>query len=169
MTGLNNLLPKTKKVLVEICDHPNIETFTFVGGSALAVYLNHRKSEDIDLFTWKDKLSPEEVLHIFANKNILKILNIGVKQMDLLYDGVKITFFAYGSDHLKMRKPLTGKIQIAELELLSAMKINTLFLRAKYRDYYDIFVLNKEKFPLWQLFDISMKYIPGISKKLFQM
>jgi predicted nucleotidyltransferase component of viral defense system len=168
MTGLDNLLPATKKVLVEISDQPAVGNYTFVGGSALAVYLNHRKSEDIDLFSEENKLSTEDILNIFGDKKALKIINTGSKQLDVLYNGVKITFFAYGSDHLRNSKPFLGNIQIADLELLSAMKVNALFLMAKFRDYYDIYVLNKEKFTLQQLFDFSVTYIPGISKKVFQ-
>jgi hypothetical protein len=32
-----------------------LSEFTFVGGSALASYLHHRLSEDLDFFTWKTK------------------------------------------------------------------------------------------------------------------
>jgi len=33
-----------------------LSEFTFVGGSALAWYLHHRLSEDLDFFTWKETL-----------------------------------------------------------------------------------------------------------------
>lgn len=49
------------------------------------------------------------------------------------------------------------------------MKVNTLSLRAKYRDYYDLYVLNKEKYPIEEIFSFASKYLPGITKKIFGM
>ncbi len=58
MNGLDNLLPDTKQVLLHLAAMPLFQNFTFVGGSALAVYLGHRLSEDIDLFTWEKEFIP---------------------------------------------------------------------------------------------------------------
>jgi hypothetical protein len=49
------------------------------------------------------------------------------------------------------------------------MKMNTLSLRAKFRDYYDLYVIVKEVFDIQKIFDISLQYIPGITKKIFSM
>jgi hypothetical protein len=46
------------------------------------------------------------------------------------------------------------------------MKINTLSLRAKFRDYYDLYVMNKEKFSIEDIFNFTVKYLPGITKKV---
>jgi len=48
------------------------------------------------------------------------------------------------------------------------MKINSLFLRAKFRDYYDLYVINKEKYTIEQMYEIIKAYMPEINKKLFQ-
>lgn len=39
MNGLDNLLPDTKRVLLHLAAMPLLQNFTFVGESALAVYL----------------------------------------------------------------------------------------------------------------------------------
>ena len=49
------------------------------------------------------------------------------------------------------------------------MKLSTLSLRAKFRDYYDLFVITKETFDIKNIFDISLEYIPGMTKKIFAM
>ena len=49
------------------------------------------------------------------------------------------------------------------------MKINTLSLRAKFRDYYDLYVINKEKFSIEEIFNHAVKFLPGITKKVFAM
>ncbi len=47
------------------------------------------------------------------------------------------------------------------------MKVNTLFLRAKYRDYYDLYFLANEVFSLKEIFDYSMSIVEGVNFKLF--
>ena len=48
------------------------------------------------------------------------------------------------------------------------MKVNTLFLRAKFRDYYDLYVINKETFSIEELFETGKKFMPELTMKLFQ-
>ena len=57
MKNLNFLLPKTKALLLELEKTSDfLNNFTLVGGSAIALYLCHRKSEDLDFFTLSDSL-----------------------------------------------------------------------------------------------------------------
>jgi len=171
MKDLNNLAPTTAKVFLDLSQIKEFSEFVFVGGSALSVYLKHRISEDIDLFTWKSSLNKEAIYNCL-NQNFIgnyKIINLSDKQIDTLIYGVKVTFFANAWVALKNSEPFINQINIASLELLTAMKLNTLFLRAKYRDYYDLYVINKEVFTIHQMYDIIVKYMPSINKKLFQM
>jgi len=47
------------------------------------------------------------------------------------------------------------------------MKVNVLFLRAKYRDYYDLYFLAKEAMSLRKIFECSLNILEGINYKLF--
>ena len=49
------------------------------------------------------------------------------------------------------------------------MKLNTLFLRAKYRDYYDLYCLSKSVFSIEEMYSIIYDLMPGMNKRLFQM
>ena len=49
------------------------------------------------------------------------------------------------------------------------MKINVLSARAKFRDYYDLYVISKERFSIDEIYNISKNKIPGITKKIFAM
>lgn len=49
------------------------------------------------------------------------------------------------------------------------MKINTLSLRAKFRDYYVLYVLNREKYDINEMFNFAVSNIPGMTKKIFAM
>ena len=170
LISLKSLLPSTEKVLVKLSETEIVKDFTFVGGSALAVYLNHRKSEDIDLFTHNSELDlqciQQTLTHLF--KENIELINFNKQQADYICEDVKITFFANNWHKHTHSKPLINNLNIANLDLLAGMKINTIFLRAKYRDYYDLYVLNKEKIHLKQLYDIAQTYVPAINARLFQ-
>ena len=46
------------------------------------------------------------------------------------------------------------------------MKVNVLFLRAKYRDYYDLYCLGKSM-SLRKIFEYSRDVVDGLTYKLF--
>ena len=169
MIDFDYLLPKTKLVMIELSESEIMEDFTFVGGSALSCYLHHRLSEDLDFFSWDNSVDAERLLGIF-NREGLHIINRSAQQIDLLYKGVKITFFSSKWQELaKSRISLLGHIHIANLDLLAAMKVNTLFLRAKFRDYYDLYYIVDELYGIDQLYDLAVGLLPGLTKRLFQI
>lgn len=170
MKNLKGLAPNTKKVLRSLSDIENLGEYTFVGGSALSIHLQHRLSEDLDFFSWNKELKKESLLQQIKkvfNKNV-SIENIGKNQLDLKIEGVKVTFFADNWDELSKRKKLIKHVHIGDIRLLTGMKLNTLFLRAKYRDYYDLYVINRKVFSVIEMYNIIKAFMPEINKKLFQ-
>jgi hypothetical protein len=170
VAGFSNLLPDTAQVLQSLAAMPLLERYSFVGGSALAVYLGHRKSEDIDLFTWDKELPPLEIAQDLQRLGFdsIQIIDLSPQQTDFVIDGVKVTFFANGWDILKNRANILQHLYVADMETLTAMKVNTLFLRAKYRDYYDLYCISKQCFSLEQIFQMASSNMSNLSKTLFQ-
>lgn len=169
----NFLSDDCKKIFLSISDNDFLNEFTLVGGSAVSYYLEHRLSEDLDFFSWEKELNNltlNKFLRDVSSKHDLNILNRNLIQIDLQIDNTKLTFFTNDWMELKnQRNYLHQKIFIASLELLTAMKLNTLSLRAKFRDYYDLFVISKEVYTINEMFEIAMKYLPGMTKKIFAM
>ena len=160
------LLPETVSVLnIFIKQAPFLSNYLLVGGSALALHLCHRKSEDLDFFTFSDSYNKQEIINFLKNFKTNEIINETKDQIDLLCDGIKVTFFNAKWEFLK--PPVIEKFNIASIESIAAMKINVLFLRAKYRDYYDIYFIAKEKMSLNDIFQHAKKIIEGITYKLF--
>lgn len=168
----NSLTIQAAGVLTSLSQIPELQNFTLVGGSALSILLKHRLSEDLDLFTWFEELGKsgtDSIIKQLSKHYKVEILNTYSDGMDVLFDRVKVTFFANGWERLKEREPLSKNSFIGTLKLLTAMKVNTLSLRAKFRDYYDLFVIAKDVFDIKKIFDISINYIPGMTKKIFSM
>jgi predicted nucleotidyltransferase component of viral defense system len=160
------LLPKTRLLLEELIDTaPFLHHYTFVGGSALALHMCHRKSEDLDFFTYKEgSFNKNEIRKYIGKFEQKEILNESDEQIDLLINGVKVTFFDASWQFLAPVKE--ESFNLASLEAVAAMKVNVLFLRAKYRDYYDLYFLAKV-LSLRQIFDLSKEVVEGLTYKLF--
>ena len=132
------LLDKTRDVLDELTETaPFLYHYSLVDGSALSLYLCHRKSEDLDFFTYGDTFDRRAILEYVQRFNHSEVLNDNSDQLDLLLNGVKVTFFNAKWRFLEPDK--IYQLNIASLESIAAMKTNVLFLRAKYRDYYDLY------------------------------
>lgn len=147
-----------------------LQQFVLVGGTGLSIYLKHRLSEDLDFFKNGYDLNKREIYRFLEKNNIpyTIISDPSREQVDLDIEGVKITFFASGFDFLHDAGNMFYKnIEIASLELIAAMKVSTLSHRAAFRDYYDLFVLNKEKFSIREMYEIGRKTLSIGAFKLF--
>jgi len=166
LKNLNCLLPSTRSLLLKMVDTCMfLDQYVLVGGSALTLHLCHRKSEDLDFFTYEDSFDKQKIFDYVGQFENKEILNQTDEQVDLLLDGVKVTFFNAKWSFLK---PIEiNRFNISSLESIAAMKINVLFLRAKYRDYYDIYFLVKSGMSLKKVFEYSLNVLDGINFKLF--
>lgn len=160
------LLPDTRDVLFKLIDtFPALSDYVFVGGSALALHLAHRKSEDLAFFTWKKGVFDSEIIQTNLSAWQTKsILNLSDQQIDLMLEGVKVSFFDASWSFLKPEKPEV--FNLASLENLAAMKTHALFVRAKYRDYYDLYYL-VQALGLETVFNSAEKLVDGLTQKIF--
>ena len=89
LKNLDCLLPKTQEVLLQIvksCDF--LDKYVLVGGSALTLHLCHRKSEDLDFFTYDDVFDKEKIFFFIKSFEQKEIINQTNEQIDVLPDGV---------------------------------------------------------------------------------
>ena len=61
----------------------------------------------------------------------------------------------------------TQPFNLATLTAIAATKTNTLFVRAKYRDYYDLYCLAQHGLSLREIFNAAQATLDGINYKLF--
>ncbi len=162
------LLDNTRDILTELTETaPFLASYSLVGGSALSLYLCHRKSEDLDFFTYGDTFDRREILEYIQRFKNFEVLNDNSDQLDLLLEGVKVTFFNARWNFLKPTQ--ISPLNIASLESIAAMKTNVLFLRAKYRDYYDLYFLAKKVMGLREIFTCAQPVVSGLTFKLFSI
>lgn len=142
--------------------------YYLVGGTAIALYLGHRRSIDYDLFKFS-------VLN--RKKNLDKIQSLGFKpivtwnvadQMNLIVNDVKLTFFQYPFQ-IKSNNVFDGIVRIPDLLDLAAMKAYALGRRSKWKDYVDLYFLLNDKFTLGEISNRATEiYGDLFSDKLFR-
>lgn len=142
--------------------------YYLVGGTAIALYLGHRRSIDYDLFKYS-------VLN--RKKNLDKIQSLGYEpivtwnvadQMNLIVNEVKLTFFQYPFQ-IKANNVFDGIVRIPDLLDLAAMKAYALGRRSKWKDYVDLYFLLNDKFTLGEISNRATEiYGDLFSDKLFR-
>jgi len=141
---------------------PEISDFYLIGGTALALYLGHRLSEDLDFITKSPTLPRERIDRVIAR---LRDHNLDVQRndSDAAYDdfraagmalhdysqnfivagACKLTFFAADEHH---RKLLTSGLRqagptVASLSELRDLKAIVCASRSSSRDWLDLYTL----------------------------
>jgi hypothetical protein len=143
MLHFETVLPSTVRVLNELMEIEELKSFNLVGGTALALQLGHRKSDDIDLFLDKD-FEKRPVINIlkekFADRFILTSKETNSLGVFCYIDDIKI-------DICKHPFPLIEKILVEEnirmwsIKEIAAAKVHAISNRAKKKDFWDIDII----------------------------
>lgn len=171
------------------CDE--IKNFLLVGGTALALQIAHRLSEDLD-FAFPEKKLDRKLIATITNqltdlgKNVAynnpvdaidDAINDGIDlddyQQDYLVDGVKLTFFAFGDydiDRELIKNALSepakiGFVNVADINTLFVSKCITLTDRVKSRDLFDLWSMthgSSAKFSTQDIFKVAQEYRPNM-------
>jgi predicted nucleotidyltransferase component of viral defense system len=165
---VTGLAPKTKEVFPSAVQLSCIKDYVLVGGTALAIQINHRLSVDLDFCKWIDTTTAKDGIDFRAIEEELKtkykkvIPNpIDFDQADFIADGVKFQFFNEVGYKLPTNETINGdgNLRIAPIELIAAMKVKTMFQRTTFRDYYDVYAIVTEgHVTLDKLVDLACTY-----------
>lgn len=119
------------------------QNFGLVGGTAIALYLGHRRSIDFDLFTLKkfENLSVRRKILKFSR--IPHVLRDETGQYTVIVSEVRFTFFHYPF-RINFSQNFDGTIKLPGLLTLAAMKAYALGRRAKWKDYVDLYFVTSK-------------------------
>ena len=151
------LTTNIEAIIAQVAQLECIKPYILCGGTALAIQIGHRKSEDLDFMMWRISKTEKPEVNWNAIERELKekigeIENfnmLGFDQVELVVKGVKFSFFV--SDNLS---PVTapteylGNIRLADIESIMAMKMEVMLRRMKFRDYYDIYCMLQEGYSI---------------------
>ena len=147
----------------------NFPQFYLVGGTALALQIGHRMSDDFDLFSDEDIPANllEKVEQIFKNSKITVVINHS-KQLSLIINKTKVDFVKYP---FSLISDLTEyqEVKMTKISEIAAMKAYTIGRRATYKDYIDLyFILSEKHSSLLDIIKISKnKFKENFDPRLF--
>ena len=127
-------------LLKDLTNHPALQQFSLVGGTALALRFGHRCSIDFDFFT------PEpfdvESLADTLTREISGFETSGMNKIGLnaSIDGLKVDFVTYRYPLLAQPETQDG-IRMFSLEDIVGMKLSAITNRGARKDFYDLHAL----------------------------
>ena len=136
--------------------------FYLTGGTALAeFYLQHRLSEDIDLFTEKEEVN-QTLVDTFLKKASLELPIVEIKKSQFLglvsyflifKDGekLKVDFNYYPFPQINKGTKFKN-LSVDSIYDIAVNKVQTMFTRTRSRDFVDLyFIIQSFNYPLDQL------------------
>lgn len=155
--GQKTILSPTQRKFLDLVQAESYLTkrYYWTGGTVLSeVYLHHRSSEDIDLFTEKEEVhlpSIKDFVGISGAKlgakgiSYTRFLGLHAFVFNFNDDSqLKIDFNYYPFPRINTGKKW-GKINIDSVEDIAVNKVHTISVKPRSRDFIDLYFLLKDK------------------------
>ena len=142
--------------------------YYLVGGTAIALYLGHRRSIDFDLFK-PSSINPKRNLDKIAASSFTHAVTRRVsEQMNLVVNDVKVTFFQYPFP-IDPTAKFENCFRLPPLLQLAAMKAYALGRRSKWKDYVDLYFLLLDHFTIADISAVATQIFGDLySEKMFR-
>ena len=132
------LTQNTKGVLDALGDSGVSKDFYLAGGTALALYLGHRFSVDLDWFAEKFDYT------LAFRRSLEKLGKLGIDiasehTFNGTLDKVKISFFEYPYPLIAPKERQGKNVFLAGLPDIAAMKLEAIGTRGSYKDFIDVY------------------------------
>lgn len=143
MTELNTfvLSSKTQEVIAVLQDkNPSfLSGFYLSGGTALALYLGHRESEDLDFFS-EQSFNPQHLETELRSLGTLDKTQLEEGTVNTFLDGVKLQFLEYPYSLLE---PFLRwqHVQLSSVLDIACTKLQTISMRGSKKDFIDFYFL----------------------------
>ena len=145
------------------------KNYYLVGGTAIALHINHRRSIDFDLFTSK-RINRTNIKRIITDCNfsIQHLIYENSDQLHIIINAVKLTFYSFPYT-IASNETFDNIISLPSLLDLAAMKAFALGRRAKWKDYVDMYFVLKNHFSLNEISTrANVLFDKEFSSKLFR-
>lgn len=157
---------KTKPILEAVSKLECIRPYTLVGGTALALQLGTRESEDLDFMSWRLNKEEKREVNWPQIKKELELIGpiekyelLDLDHIEFVVGGVKISFYANPNyNPLEHTVAFLNNIKLADPVSIGAMKMAVMLRRSKFRDYYDIYSILQAGYSVNEMIDKALKY-----------
>ena len=143
------------------------KSFYLAGGTALALQIGHRDSNDFDFFS-QENINTQELFErlreIFKGHTLLNIQEESNTLTILVDDVIKISFFTHKYKLIK-ETINDGNLSLASMEDIGCMKLSAITGRASNKDYIDLYFILK-RLSLSDLLKKSHQKYPELERNL---
>ena len=148
-------------------------TYSYLGGgTALALQLGHRRSEDLDFFVTEEFNDLSFKQNIQLEKLDTVVVNQTPNHTDMMIQSIKVDFIR---ERIPLKFPLkpihsqTKRINMADSRDIAPMKIISIGSRGSKKDFVDLYCLTRKIMTLESLIMMAMEEDRGLkySKLLF--
>jgi hypothetical protein len=150
--------PATFQLIQQLQSIPELKEFYLVGGTALALQLNHRNSIDVDLFT-RNEFQNDTIINYITSHQFDFDAKFNFKNTIIGFiNKVKVDFICHA--YPLVLPPITEEgINFLSLQDIAAMKLNAISNSGKrLKDFIDIYFL-LEHFSLHEMIEFyAIKY-----------
>lgn len=161
------LPPEGQQVLELLSTRGLLQNFYLAGGTALALHLGHRLSEDLDFF------SPVEVDTFMLKQRLQNLGDFQVLEekwgtLHGIFRDTKVSFLYYRYPLLSPLTTLKG-CPVASPEDIAPMKIEAIASRGSKKDFYDLYFIAQEIADLRQCLELYQRKFAGINFNLYHV
>lgn len=166
---MQGLSEKASVLFIPVSKLECIRDYSLIGGTALALQIGHRLSEDLDFCKWPLPLKgdvdwPQIEKELKSICNSVKVDVLDFNQVNFLADSVKFSFY---SNQIRKAptmpaKQFTNNLKVEDITTIGSLKLEVMLRRSAFRDYYDLYSILKEGISLKLLVDKALKYSNNI-------
>jgi predicted nucleotidyltransferase component of viral defense system len=159
----------TRQIFEVLSTTKFMSSFSLVGGTALALQIGHRISEDLDFIYDGDEMNinrlKRNIGKLYPEYRVIR--QDHNEQLDIVIDETKITFFSSGAValtfNIKEHTFQYKKLNICQAKVIASLKMAAIAQRNTIRDYYDLYWLSRYRFSLLEIIHQTKKLIPQLS------
>ncbi|MBN1416742.1 MAG: nucleotidyl transferase AbiEii/AbiGii toxin family protein [Bacteroidales bacterium] len=166
---LSYIPTNARMVFNKLAKQTFMQSYVLVGGTALAMQIKHRLSEDLDFIADSETLKTTVIRRIVTKLfPECKIIREDTQwQIDIIVENTKLTWFSSGAVAAGFKtKDYAFQYQnlwIARPEIIAVHKLSALSQRNTLRDYYDLYCIARYHIPLKSIFELTQRLQPNIS------
>jgi hypothetical protein len=144
------ILTEPQQTLLELLGRiAEVRTFYLAGGTALALYLGHRRSKDFDFFRAKEFL-PQDLLSVLRETAELDVLREAAGTLTVMLRWVPVSFFHYDYPLLRPLRESPWGLLLAGPDDIAAVKLAATAGRDSRKDFVDLYFYARRVLPLEQ-------------------
>lgn len=134
------LAPQTAAVFAKFAESGLVGgDWYLAGGTALALLLGHRRSEDLDFFTQAKEL-PRNLTFGLRSLGEVSVVRGEAQTLEAVLQDVRVSFLSYPYPLIRPLVPFEG-VMLADAADIAAMKLSAAANRGAKKDFFDLSVL----------------------------